>query len=193
MGIGSGFEAHPSASSSSGGPLHEGLGDGGISQFVLNACVSSDIGGHAAGAGDMGHGDSVAPDDDVQPRGVALVNMVLPNGKISFYPRTQQLEAACRIHAGCKLKRTTEPFKGRGSRPSQGRPMGLLSAWLNRATEFDTHKEHINPANFPDFDARVVARIEVGNCDLYADDFAMLCACERPLRSDELDEPENPP
>ena len=53
--------------------------------------------------------------------------------------RQGYFEAVCKLHANCTMSRTAAPPK-RGrvfSHPGQGRPMGLLLAWLEAADKHD--------------------------------------------------------
>lgn len=64
----------------------------------------------------------------------------LPNGvgEIHYYPRSQSMCATCRLHAGdCRRFRGTK----RGPR-SEGRPLGLLVAWLLQGNSHGSKVEH---------------------------------------------------
>ena len=66
-------------------------------------------------------------------------------GKISVYRKQNRFEAVCNQHDGkCVLTRSGKEHKGVG-REGQGRPVGLMAAWLDMADCFDTAAEHMNP------------------------------------------------
>lgn len=80
----------------------------------------------------------------------AIAAMEFGNGRISYY-RKGDFVAICQRH-GCILTRTSRP----GRRAAQGRPLGLMAAWLQ--TDFETKEEHLDKGNFPSYDARLLAR-----------------------------------
>ena len=69
-------------------------------------------------------------------------------GRIAFYRRgnTETFVADCPVHANCKLKRTAHPpaAKLASMRKGQGRPCGLMMAWLAAADTIDRYG-HTNP------------------------------------------------
>ena len=67
------------------------------------------------------------------------VIVALPNGSsLHYYPRNPQLCAICRAHAGeCRRWRSMK----RGPR-TDGRPVGLLVAWLLAANKYKTAGDH---------------------------------------------------
>jgi len=105
------------------------------------------------------------------------------NGTVSFYTSNRNFFALCGLHsvAGvpCCLTRTSNP----GRRKGQGRPLGLLSAWLQ---DPDSHAgTSIVGWARPSFDERVTARAELeavpGSEALFEQ--------ERPPKDGEGDEP----
>ena len=59
-------------------------------------------------------------------------------GEIHYYPRSQQISATCRVHGDdCRRFRTTK----QGPR-SEGRPIGLLVAWLLQGRQYRTKVDH---------------------------------------------------
>lgn len=85
------------------------------------------------------HADSV--------RGSAEVVVHFPScGKISFYAGDNRFEAVCSCHtptgsSRCILTRTSA---GSNRKKSQGRPLGLLAAWLLNAEVMGTKDDHCN-------------------------------------------------
>eukprot|EP00971_Amphidinium_carterae_P344921 6485603-Amphidinium_carterae.1 len=57
-------------------------------------------------------------------------------GKISFYELTGNFEARCSRHVQCALTRTC-----RKTTRSNGRPLGLLTAWLNMTCSAELHRD----------------------------------------------------
>lgn len=82
---------------------------------------------------------------------------VEPNGSVRYNFRAENLVAHCSYHSGnCRRTRTVRApttFKN----PGQGRPLGLLCAWLERAREYATAKEHSADCR-PTLQQRVEAR-----------------------------------
>ena len=79
-----------------------------------------------------------------RPRILADLVYVLPSGKgqIKWYPATQHLCAECKnpLHRRCFTKRTVRPSD---TVPGQGRPFGLLLAWLEHCPpDIDRH-DHV--------------------------------------------------
>lgn len=111
-----------------------------------------------------------------------------PNGSIRYNHKTSNLVAHCSIHSGnCRRTRTTKPSTGRRSVPGQGRPCGLLSAWLDQARAFSDARSHSNACR-PTLEQRRAARTEfmkmpgaTAFCQRY----------ERAKREDEADEPDS--
>lgn len=79
-------------------------------------------------------------------RGKGEVSAFFPHGKITYYAKDSRFEAVCRFCQSdgdkqmCRLTRT-----GRRNerRPNQGRPLGLMSAWLLAAPKFVDKESHI--------------------------------------------------
>ena len=82
---------------------------------------------------------------------------VEPNGSVRYNFKAENLVAHCTYHSGnCRRTRTVRPpnsLKNLG----QGRPVGLLCAWLERARDYATAKEHSANCK-PTFQERVDAR-----------------------------------
>ncbi len=118
------------------------------------------------------------PDDDQL--------LVVPGGVLRWYKKLDKFQATCchPRHDRCILSRTSES----GRKLGQGRPLGLLTAWLKWGHEdptVATKDDHWNEEKWPDFDTRLNAReylyTVVGG-------FEML-ACEREMGHNDF-EPE---
>ena len=96
----------------------------------------------AASASARGVAASVG--SQLEDRGMADAAVFLENGKISFYEKGNRFECTCFRHPKCVLTRTGA-YNAR--RKGQGRPVGLMAAWL----EFNDHaamasaEDHKNP------------------------------------------------
>ena len=75
-------------------------------------------------------------------------------GNIRFYFGSTNLVAFCPVHAGdCRRSATCEPKTARGS----GRPLGMLVAWLQAASSFDSKMAHVSTCR-PELERRQEAR-----------------------------------
>ena len=104
-------------------------------------------------------------------------------GAIHFYPKTCSFTAFCNCprHEDCRKSRTGKPS---ASRPSQGRPLGYLTAWLQQSHDWASRYEHVHCAD-PTQQACVAGRKflhDLGGVD----DFFQY---ERPRHPGESDEP----
>ena len=106
-------------------------------------------------------------------------------GSIRYNYKTETLVAFCPFHTGqCRRTRTTKPA-ARDRASAQGRPLGLLIAWLEQANDFETAQSHSAQCH-PNFDKRKAARahfyaLEGGE--------AWATSYERPRRPGEDSEP----
>lgn len=137
--------------------------------------------------GDVGH--DPAPMPKAKPKAKAAdMEVELPNGFLRYYKATQVVVAHCAYH-GEKACRLTRLMRGHKSalRAGQGRPVGLMLAWLADQHNHDANHDHVHMA-LPSFDSRAAERAAAaagGNAQLLA-----LMAEERPTREDEDQEPE---
>jgi len=68
---------------------------------------------------------------DFGPREEAEATVSFAEGKITFYRKGTRFQAQCFLHGpSCRLSRTGKPPAVGSSRRGQGRPVGLMSAWL---------------------------------------------------------------
>lgn len=66
-----------------------------------------------------------------------------PYGSVRYNYRQRNLVAHCSCHSGnCRRTRTVNPPTGRGRTKGQGRPIGLLVAWLQKAEDHTSDKNH---------------------------------------------------
>lgn len=117
-------------------------------------------------------------------------------GKITFYPHDSRFEAVCRFHqeAGdsrrCRLTRLATKNR---SRKAQGRPLGLMLAWLEDAEcRPGSRSEHVLPMHVGtsySYDKRRYYRNLLKNMD----NGPLLLEKERPQGEDPDSEPEGCP
>ena len=121
--------------------------------------------------------------------GMAEEEVRLPNGRIAFHQSKQSFEATCRVHVGCVLSRTKHGRKVRGMAEKQGgRPLGFLSLWLQKATEYESSALHKNKDLWATYshEARSAARRDLGTIT----GAQRLLALEKPkANADDPDEP----
>lgn len=124
------------------------------------------------------------------------VSVVTRNGKITYYSHDGRFEAICRVHqeelckSRCRLTRTSVASD---RRRDQGRPLGLMMAWLedNQARP-DGRNSHVMPLFVKtaySFQRRKAYRAFLRTLS----NGPALLACERAQRDDESSEPEGPP
>ena len=124
--------------------------------------VDDAVGGVVDGlaAGDAGgHIDVPAPPADVVPVVDAAGNIYWhsPSGSLVFYRNSGQVYAYCDDprHGGrgiCRKSKTSAP----GRKAGQGRPCGLLLAWLWQHVDADTRELHKH--SVPEWEDRIHAR-----------------------------------
>ena len=97
-------------------------------------------------------------EDPKQPRrvrGDAILKVYFPhenheNSKIAVY-EDGRFQATCRPRSDkdkderCRLTRTSAAPENPEEAPAQGRPLGLLSAWLLHCSSFNDIHEHCDP------------------------------------------------
>ena len=109
---------------------------------------------------------------------------VAEHGDIRYNILDGYFQAACALHGSeCRRRRTassSERIQG------QGRPLGLLTAWLMAANKYSSKQDHVNARSSDfSFDDRLQARQQFKVLS-EADDFF---AFERPQAADEGEEP----
>ncbi len=91
------------------------------------------------------------PAEGARPRGKGFCTARLYDGQITFYPYKDgsgngRFEAVCGNEAQhgprCRLTRTSAPSARAGTRAAQGRPLGLMGAWLAISHIMPTKEEH---------------------------------------------------
>ena len=106
-------------------------------------------------------------------------------GSLVWYPHQKILVAHCgrSCHEDCRRQRSLEPHES-VLRQGQGRPLGLLVAWLKESVEHDTRMSHVKYCT-PSFAKRKAARewfARLSGAQKFLD-------AERPKREAEGDEP----
>ena len=131
-------------------------------------------------------------------RSAATKVLSLPGyGEIHYYHGTASMTAFCHCHVGdCRKSRSTRAYAGSsgvagpsGVRAGQGRPIGMLAAWLRCSKKHKSQESHSDRSvtNFLDHSERVTARQWLMT-HAGAQDF--VAASERPLNdTDVRDEP----
>jgi hypothetical protein len=101
--------------------------------------------------------DPEAPHADGGGRlpGEAVAEKMFEGGKISFYNKGD-IVATCHRDARGFLTRTC---KASATKPAQGRPLGLLVAWLSMPAA--TKAQHMDRSQYPNYDDRWFARVEL--------------------------------
>lgn len=117
-------------------------------------------------------------------------------GSITFYPNKNRaggrFQAKCGIieHGDrCRLTRTSNPPARSRRNLAQGRPLGLLAAWLEMGTVVDNQEEHLAMAAFVLLGDRTRCRQEL----LESPGGRALAAHERAQRAGEGEEPDGEP
>ena len=115
-------------------------------------------------------------------------------GSITFYPdkadpEKGRFQAVCghpeKHGKSCRLTRTSAPTARAGGNLAQGRPLGLLAAWLVMGEVAEDREAHDASVAFLSADERLVAREDL----LLQPNGAELAAHERPRRLEETLEP----
>ena len=135
----------------------------------------------------------MAPRPERGPRAAAAdIDVAVPGGgRIKFYISTDQFVAHCplaELHGrACRLTRTCLP----GPRPGQGRPLGLLMSWIQRAGEFGSQDAHVRLQGPPGASVNDLAnRTNARAAAMAAPEMDALFEQERGKDEGEADEPE---
>ena len=122
------------------------------------------------------------PEADVVParqlRARAERRLEVLGGVLTFYNRGL-FTATCSnpAHGKCVLSRTSEP----GGRAAQGRPLGLMSAWLFIGQDLPSKRSHWDQEAWPNYETRAYHREQL---EAIEGGLEML-ACERPQEAGE--------
>lgn len=138
-----------------------------------------------------------APLQDHQRRTAGVHPTDFCGGRITFYPdKNDPTKGRFQANCGnvekhgklCRLTRTCNLPVRPEAYPHQGRPLGLLAAWLRVAFDqgVDDASDHLARVHSLGFDERQLARVEL----LAEPSGEDLAGCERPQRDDESEEPE---
>lgn len=120
-------------------------------------------------------------------RGDAAAEVPVNHGFLRFYdkPGRKFVVAHCEAHPGCRLTRTCIGSDRQG-REGQGRPLGLLLAWLGKAPLYAGAQSHVHMDFLPTLEERRFARDAAGELPGMA---ALFDTAERPCRAGEEEEP----
>ena len=94
-------------------------------------------------------------------RDAAELVVQLPSGDIRYYRKGNHFVATCRCEkhqdqdVSCSRKRTANPPRNRSG---QGRPLGLLAAWLEAGPQLDSQAAHVHMQEDISFEQRKAAR-----------------------------------
>lgn len=121
----------------------------------------------------------------------------LRNGIITYFYNTQRMVAHCEVPSHgkrCFLDRTAKaPSRLTKKNRGQGRPSGLLAAWLHAGTDMEGKTDKAKQkAHFkwrPTLERRRLGRLLFDTCENSEE----LKSKERPMREGELAEPESEP
>ena len=133
---------------------------------------------------------TVKPEDNAGARADRDADVrieVNEHGSIRFNIKSENLVAHCIYHSGnCRKSRTSRP-SARGN-SAQGRPLGLLTAWLEDAANYPDAKSH-SSGSAPNLSARQLGRAKfklLSGSDRFL-------AYERTRREGEPEEPKSAP
>ena len=122
---------------------------------------------------------------EVSARGKSEQTVSVPGGRVSFYRKGNFFQATCSNPAHlpkCVLSRSAEE----GRKPSQGRPLGFLVAWLAKGAELPDKSSHWNKDHWPSHEERLACRRQLA----VVEGGEGLLLSERVQRPDEGEEPE---
>lgn len=132
-----------------------------------------------------------APLSASEPSRLAEVTFEIPNlGTLRFYATRNEFVAHCTHQQGhdrCRLSRSSSASLA-GNREGQGRPLGLLVAWLQAAHGFQDGRAHVRMPR-PDLATRQAAREFLKTLE----GSGALLLAERPRRAGEPEEPPTVP
>ena len=146
----------------------------------------SSSGAAAAASSDAAPDAAADTQDAPQNRRIhvpAQVVFDVPGGKLTFYSKGY-ITATCSNprHGKCVMSRSTLVGRALG----QGRPLGLMKAWLQLGRTCPSKEAHWDKSLWPDLAARRLARVELETMDGALD----ILGCERPQRPGEGSEPD---
>eukprot|EP00971_Amphidinium_carterae_P351606 6492189-Amphidinium_carterae.3 len=74
--------------------------------------------------------------------GAADAAVTLESGRLAFYSKKNLFQATCYCHQRCTLSRSSKPGAIQRGGASVGRPLGLMTAWLEAASEYPDKTSH---------------------------------------------------
>ncbi len=143
-----------SSSSDSDGKKSSGKGSNN-SQSSSSSSDNSSDGASTDHGLDLSDGDRADRADRDLPRerrvAMSEYTMAFGDHELHFNLNGQYLRAHCSQHGeGCRRQRTVKPSKFAFHNQGQGRPIGLLTSWLESASRFETRNDHVKagPVSF---------------------------------------------
>lgn len=100
---------------------------------------------------------SSAEGNEARKMGEAEVIFLVPGGHIAYYKKGDRFYGYCDVPSHGKLCRIERTARA-GRRKGQGRPLGLIMAWLACGGQHDTQKQHLNNGRWQSHADRVAAR-----------------------------------
>jgi hypothetical protein len=170
---------------------HDPEDEGGAAGSVLHPVppLATGVSGSGSSTGPTGGLEELAeiPDESQITRDRAAHVVFVDGGRLAFYGGKQHnATAQCNnpSHGKCVLTRKMTS----GRKPGQGRPLGLLAAWLASGAEMSSKEEHWALPAWPTLAARKTARAALKALD--TPDVRGLLASERAQLSGEESEPD---
>ena len=141
----------------------------------------------SSSSSDSSDSDSSKPNKAYEPRRAPIseLKMAVGEHELHFNLSGEYLRAHCNAHPNCRRQRTVLPSSFATHNQGQGRPIGLLVDWLERANDFDSKASHMK-AKAPNHAQRDAARQRFKRMP-NADEFL---AVERVQQDDEYSEPD---
>ena len=97
------------------------------------------------------------PNQGALPRKTPLSEFLVDYGshEIHYNRNGEYMRAHCSQHVDCRRQRTVKPSKFAFHNRGQGRPIGLLTAWLDSAASFETREDHVKARPAPLADRKI--------------------------------------
>ena len=120
----------------------------------------------------------------------ATLDIDVPHGYLKYYAKTDIVVAHCLFHGDrmCRMTRSLKASRVK-ARAGQGRPLGLMLAWLGGVGHAEDDSMEAHKKYMPAFDERAAARTDFEMVDGHEEWLAL----ERPARAGEANEPEAVP
>lgn len=122
----------------------------------------------------------------------AMFVLCVPGGKLIYYGgQHENMVAECQnpAHGRCvKTKTVRKPKRRTTANVGQGRPLGLLAAWLSKGQSLQSKEEHWSKGHMPSREDRLIARQAIK--DMEGADAEGLLAAEADQGEGEDSEPD---